>query len=72
MDLALNNLQRLVCHKTQQTKPDHLLFIIWNKNKTNFVSWDLNYSNLSHFLHHSRILKEADADSTNVLFKSAF
>ena len=21
MDLALNNLQRLICHKTQQTKP---------------------------------------------------
>ena len=24
MDLALNNLQRLICHKTQQTKPDSL------------------------------------------------
>ena len=23
MDLALNNLQRLMCHKTQQTKPNH-------------------------------------------------
>ena len=23
MDLALNNLQRLICHKTQQTKPTH-------------------------------------------------
>ena len=23
MDLALNNLQRLICHKTQQTKPKH-------------------------------------------------
>ena len=23
MDLALNNLQRLICHKTQQTKPSH-------------------------------------------------
>ena len=22
MDLALNNLQRLICHKTQQTKPN--------------------------------------------------
>ena len=22
MDLALNNLQRLICHKTQQTKPE--------------------------------------------------
>ena len=24
MDLALNNLQRLICHKTQQTKPGRL------------------------------------------------
>ena len=23
MDLALNNLQRLICHKTQQTKPSY-------------------------------------------------
>ena len=23
MDLALNNLQGLICHKTQQTKPNH-------------------------------------------------
>ena len=23
MDLALNNLQRLICHKTQRTKPNH-------------------------------------------------
>ena len=22
MDLALNNLQRLICHKTKQTKPN--------------------------------------------------
>ena len=26
MDLALNNLQRLICHKTQQTKPNQTLF----------------------------------------------
>ena len=24
MDLALNNLQRLICHKTQQTKPNQI------------------------------------------------
>ena len=29
MDLVLNNLQRLICHKTQQTKP--------NQNKTIFM-----------------------------------
>ena len=27
MDLALNNLQRLICHKTQQTKPSSELLI---------------------------------------------
>ena len=26
MDLALNNLQRLICHKTNQTKPNHKLY----------------------------------------------
>ena len=31
MDLVLNNLQRLVCHKTQQTKPNHnnILVNLW-------------------------------------------
>ena len=24
MDLALNNLQRLICHKTHQTKPKYI------------------------------------------------
>ena len=28
MDLALNNLQRLICHKTHQTKPDKYRAII--------------------------------------------
>ena len=28
MDLALNNLQRLICRKTQQTKPNHPLQVI--------------------------------------------
>ena len=27
MDLAFNNLQRLICHKTQQTKPNQNLDI---------------------------------------------
>ena len=27
MDLALNNLQRLICHKTKQTKPNQLFFV---------------------------------------------
>ena len=34
MDLALNNLERLICHKTQQTKPnqDHRIQINTSKN----------------------------------------
>ena len=26
MDLALNNLHRLICHKNQPTKPNHVLY----------------------------------------------
>ena len=26
MDLALNNLQRLICHKTHQTKPNLVFY----------------------------------------------
>ena len=35
MDLALNNLQRLICHKTQTNKPD---LVLMNKIKR---SWHL-------------------------------
>ena len=28
MDLALNSLQRLICHKTKQTKPNQTNYII--------------------------------------------
>ena len=27
MDLALNNLQKFICHKTQQTKPNVCIYI---------------------------------------------
>ena len=32
MDLALNNLQRLICHKTQQTKPitSFIVYLLFN------------------------------------------
>ena len=49
MDLALNNLQRLICHKTQQTKPNLYLrcivmgkrfqFIIVNQKKIPAMYW---------------------------------
>ena len=32
MDLALNNLQRLICHKIQQTKPNHYI-LDWLPNQ---------------------------------------
>ena len=32
MDLALNNLQRLICHKTQQTKPTKPIISYRNGN----------------------------------------
>ena len=30
MDLALNDLQRLICHKTHQTKPDNKSLFLFN------------------------------------------
>ena len=33
MDLALDNLQMLICHKTQQTKPKYLSKIKTKKKK---------------------------------------
>ena len=36
MDLALNNLQRLICHKTQQAKPNQL-------NKTTIKRWQKKF-----------------------------
>ena len=47
MDLALNNLQRLICHKTKQTKQtnqipmgNHQLTLVWKTVKKN----DNNYT----------------------------
>ena len=44
MDLVLNNLQRLICHKTQQTKPNQvLLWITHNSIKhQSFIYIQLN------------------------------
>ena len=42
MDLALNNLQRLICHKTQQTKPQQQ----WLTNYKTKQNQSKNNSNL--------------------------
>ena len=45
MDLALNNLQRLICHKTKQTKP-FLTFLLlsrsYNEKKSNRLFLEMN------------------------------
>ena len=41
MDLVLNNLQRLICHKTQQTKPNQT-----KPNYNGFLSESSNYEEL--------------------------
>ena len=46
MDLALNNLQRLICHKTKQTKPkqtkpDKKNFLNENRNKKKIIIFSL-------------------------------
>ena len=38
MDLALNNLQRLICHKTQQTKPNQIKLNLTTHWSNNWVS----------------------------------
>ena len=38
MDLALNNLQRLICHKTQQTKLLLFLFVSHRLEVSNYLS----------------------------------
>ena len=40
MDLALNNLQRLICHKTHQTKPS--FFKMWHLNMAYFTILTVN------------------------------
>ena len=58
MDLALNNLQRLICHKTKQTKPELLhitAWIVWNRNVfDNLTVLMLNWIVLNH--HHYVVL----------------
>ena len=45
MDLALNNLQRLICHKTQQTKPNptigELIIVIGNRIMSQILAADV-------------------------------
>ena len=47
MDLALNNLQRLICHKTQQTNQQ--------TNKAQYHEIILFIINLRHYNKHSRL-----------------
>ena len=50
MDLALNNLQMLICHKTQQTNQTTFLIIVQcqagRKNASNHVISELSFSSL--------------------------
>ena len=46
MDLALNNLQRLICHKTQQTKPNPQ-----NQSKTESINFPAHQRDRQDFTH---------------------
>ena len=47
MDLALNNLQRLICHKTQQTKPNKSIWPIdGTVTSTTFPGKSRTWSNI--------------------------
>ena len=62
MDLALNNLQRLICHKTQQTKPNqnYMIRII------NTYEKDLAFNNLQWL-----ICQKTKPKQTKISVKSA-
>ena len=45
MDLALNNLQRLICHKTQQTKQNPIV----NDRRNEAKEKEMRASILQHF-----------------------
>ena len=47
MDLALNNLQSLICHKTKQNKIQYLLFLCRHQSKLWPVSPLLTFGNQS-------------------------
>ena len=49
MDLALNNLQRLICHKTQPTKPNQTMY--------SYVSLTIQL-NISHLFTHIEMNKQ--------------
>ena len=58
MDLALNNLQRLICHKTNQTKPSTtFLKIFFNI----FLTISAEFENLLAFTYDSQISHGAKA-----------
>ena len=40
MELALNNLQRLICHKTHQTKPESLFSSFFLSFKRPIITFD--------------------------------
>ena len=74
MDLALNNLQRLICHKTQQTKPNHLLIMLSAKQggiKYHFFSlwYDYNLGLNPGLPNHSRTISSL-GNLQKVLFDS--
>ena len=59
MDLALDNLQRLICHKTKQT------------NKPNLTQkWFLIYTSLLHEKHISRVCNYQNTAFPMMLLKS--
>ena len=47
MDLALNNLQRLICHKTLQTKPKIIIYRSRNREGGSFRNRDIKLIKIS-------------------------
>ena len=62
MDLALNNLPGLICHKTQQTKPNQTEIIIWNY--LDYVFLLLSYWRILIHIYFHTVLSEKQIPNT--------
>ena len=65
MDLALNNLQRLICHKTQTNKLSYKLIYHLSDNCT--LNSCINQYSIQNYLN-STNKKKMPSDNTNILY----
>ena len=68
MDLALNNLQSLICHKIHQTKPNQTLNVVLGTDQGNVVQMIGCFTYcMSHFFINQK-LSNKEANANRVIF----